>query len=407
MSKREQEEPIPYGRQLVEQDDIDAVVRVMKSDALTQGPEVIAFENEIAEAVGARYAVCVSSGTAALHIACVAAGVRPGAMGITSPITFVASANAIRYAGGHPRFADVDPKTGLVSEGAIRALSLSSERPQVVIPVDFAGTPADLPRIHRTAETLGALVIEDAAHSLGARYRGPDGDWIKAASCTHSAMAILSFHPVKHITSGEGGAVTTNDQGLYEELTRLRNHGVTRDPARLVRRDPEPWYYEQQSLGWNYRMSDLHAALGRSQLRKLSRFVQHRRAIASTYDAAFRCLAGTIEPLTIPEGRESAYHLYPVSLVRRPRESLAALAARRRDLYLALRADGVNTQVHYIPVPRQPDFERHGFTDAVPGADAYYAGVVSLPMFPAMSDGAVNRVIAAVSRACERVEVAA
>ncbi len=401
------QKPIPYARQLVEQDDIDAVVRVMKSDALTQGPEVTAFENELAEAVGSRYAVCVSSGTAALHISCVAAGVRPGSMGITSPITFVASANAIRYAGGHPRFADVDPKTGLVSEGAIRALALSSERPQVIIPVDFAGTPADLPKIGRTADTLGALVIEDAAHSLGARYRGPDGHWVKAASCTHSAMAILSFHPVKHITSGEGGAVTTNDRGLYEELVRLRNHGVTKDPARLKRRDPEPWYYEQQSLGWNYRMSDLHAALGRSQLRKLTRFVERRRQIAATYDLAFRRLAGFIEPLAVPEGRESAYHLYPVSLVRRARESLAAVAERRRELYLSLHKDGVQTQVHYIPVPRQPDFESHGFTDAVPGADAYYAGVVSLPIFPAMSDDDVNRVIAAVSRARESFKVAA
>jgi perosamine synthetase len=401
------QKPIPYGRQLVEEDDIDAVVRVMKSDALTQGPEVAAFENELAEAVGARYAVCVSSGTAALHIACVAAGVCPGSMGITSPITFVASANAIRYAGGRPRFADVDPRTALVSEGAIRAMSLSSERPQVIIPVDFAGTPADLPQIRRTADTLGALVIEDAAHSLGARYRGPKGEWIKAASCTHSAMAILSFHPVKHITSGEGGAVTTNDRGLYEELVRLRNHGVTKDPARLKRRDPEPWYYEQQSLGWNYRMSDLHAALGRSQLKKLTRFVDRRRQIAAVYDHAFKRLAGFIEPLAIPDGRESSYHLYPISLTRRPRESLAVLSQRRRDLYMTLREDGVQTQVHYIPVPRQPDFESHGLTDAVPGADAYYAGVVSLPIFPAMTDEDVNTVIAAVSRARESFKVAA
>ncbi len=401
------EKLIPYGRQLIEQDDVDAVVRVMNSDALTQGPEVNAFENELAETVGARYVVCVSSGTAALHLACVVAGVRPGAMGITSPITFVASANAIRYAGGHPRFADVDPTTGLVSEGAIRALALSSERPQVIIPVDFAGTPADLPRIGRTAESLGALVIEDAAHALGARYRAADGHWVKAASCTHSAMAILSFHPVKHITSGEGGAITTNDRGLYEALVRLRNHGVTKDPSRLRRHDPEPWYYEQQSLGWNYRMSDLHAALGRSQLRKLSRFVERRRQIAATYDQAFRSLAGFIKPLVIPEGRESAYHLYPVSLVRRPCESLGELSQRRRELYMSLLEDGVQTQVHYIPVPRQPDFERLGFCDAVPGADAYYAGVLSLPIFPAMSDADVSRVVAAVGRATESFMVAA
>lgn len=405
--KSAQQKPIPYGRQLVEADDIDAVVRVMKSDALTQGPEVTAFENELAEAVGARYAVCVSSGTAALHIACVAAGMRPGGMGITSPITFVASANAIRYAGGRPRFADVDPRTALISEGAIRAMALSSERPQVIIPVDFAGTPADLPKIKRTADTLGARVIEDAAHSLGARYRDQGGRWVKAASCTHSTMAILSFHPVKHITSGEGGAVTTNDRGLYEELVRLRNHGVTKDPVRLRKRDPEPWYYEQQSLGWNYRMSDMHAALGRSQLKKLSRFVERRRQIAAAYDEAFKPLAGFIEPLHVPEGRESAYHIYPISLVRRPRESLAVLAQRRRDLYTTLREDGIHTQVHYIPVPRQPDFEGHGFTDAVPGADAYYAGVVSVPIFPAMSDEDVNRVIAAVSRARESFKVAA
>jgi dTDP-4-amino-4,6-dideoxygalactose transaminase len=328
-------------------------------------------------------------------------------MGITSPITFVASANAIRYAGGRPRFADVDPRTALISDGAVRAMSLSSERPQVIIPVDFAGAPADLPKIQRTASTLGALVIEDAAHSLGARYRGPNGEWVKAASCTHSAMAILSFHPVKHITSGEGGAVTTNDQGLYEELVRLRNHGVTRDPKRLRNRDPEPWYYEQQSLGFNYRMSDIHAALGRSQLKKLTRFVDRRRQIAAAYDQAFARLAGFIQPLAVPQGVESAYHIYPISLCRRPRESLAVLAQRRHDLYMTLREDGINTQVHYIPVPRQPDFVDHGFTDATPGADAYYAGVVSVPMFPAMTDEDVTRVITAVSRARESFGVAA
>jgi UDP-4-amino-4,6-dideoxy-N-acetyl-beta-L-altrosamine transaminase len=402
-----QESPIPYGRQLIEQDDIDAVVRVMKSDALTQGPEVTAFENELAAAVGARHAVCVSSGTAALHLACIVAGVRPGSMGITSPITFVASANAIRYAGGRPRFADVDPRTALVSEGAIRALSLSSERPQVIVPVDFAGTPADLPKIAKTAGVLGAHVIEDAAHALGARYRGPDGTWVNAASCTHSAMAILSFHPVKHITSGEGGAITTNDRGLYEELVRLRTHGITKDPARLRRPDPEPWYYEQQSLGWNYRMSDIHAALGRSQLRKLPRFLERRREIAQQYGEAFRRLGEFIQPLTIPEGCESSYHLYPVSLVRRPRESLAVLSERRRELYASLREDGVHAQVHYIPVPRQPDFEHRGLVDAVPGADAYYAGAISLPIFPAMTDQDTGRVIAAVSRASQSFQVAA
>jgi UDP-4-amino-4,6-dideoxy-N-acetyl-beta-L-altrosamine transaminase len=387
---------LPYGRQLVDEDDIAAVVEVLRGDWLTQGPMIEEFERAICAVTGAQHAIAVSSGTAALHIACVAAGVVPGDSGLTSAITFVASANCIRYAGGRPEFCDVDADTGLMSVASLREAQRNGD-PKVIIPVDLAGTPCDLPAIQRLARESGALVIEDAAHSIGATYVH-DGAEHAAASCTHSDMAILSFHPVKHITTGEGGAVTTNDPELAGMLRDLRSHGITRDPDRLVR-DEGPWYYEQHRLGFNYRITDIQCALGVSQMGKLERYVARRRELAARYDEAFAepDVAARLAPLTVPEGRNSAYHLYVIRLLRGAGDGDAEVLERRRALYDALRAEGILTQIHYVPVPRQPDFERNGLgRGSYPGADEYYAGCLSLPLFPGLAEEDVDRVIAIV-----------
>ncbi|WP_146652305.1 UDP-4-amino-4,6-dideoxy-N-acetyl-beta-L-altrosamine transaminase [Labilithrix luteola] len=388
--------PLPYGRQSIDDDDIDAVVRCLRSDYLTQGPEVRRFEEALCETTGARYAVAVANGTAALHLAALAAGVRADDVGITSTITFVASANAIRYAGGTARFCDVDPDTGLLSMRSLEEC-VARTPPKVIVPVDLTGAVADLPRVNAIAKRAGALVVEDAAHSLGATY-DVDGVTYRAGSCQHADMAILSFHPVKHVTTGEGGAITTNDEALYRELLDLRTHGITKDPQKLEKNDG-PWYYEQRALGFNYRITDLQCALGSSQLKKLGRFVSRRREIAARYDEAFAQLSSRLRPLVVPAGVRSAYHLYVVRLVARPGEDLAGVAERRKALYLALAEQRIHAQVHYIPVHTQPDFRRHGMgSEKLPGADAYYASCLSLPMFPTMSDGDVDRVVAAVTR---------
>jgi dTDP-4-amino-4,6-dideoxygalactose transaminase len=367
------------------------------------------FEDRLCEITGAKHAVAVANGTAALHLACLAAGVRDGDVGITSAITFVASANAIRYAGGKVVFADVDPDTGLVTPAtiaaAIEACAAKGKKPKVIIPVDLTGAVPDLWAIQGLASEAGALVIEDAAHALGASYLDSDPRFTfghaRAASCKHTAMAILSFHPVKHATTGEGGAITTNDEALFRELQDLRTHGITKDPARLETNDG-PWYHEQRTLGFNYRITDMQCALGTSQLGKLERFVERRREIAARYDHAFgkhreRVRSLGAEQALPPRMRPSSYHLYVIRLVARAGEDLSGVAARRKALYLALAEKKIFGQVHYIPVSRQPDFRRHGMgTEALPGADAYYASCLSLPMFPAMTDADVDRVVDAV-----------
>ncbi|MCU0695115.1 MAG: UDP-4-amino-4,6-dideoxy-N-acetyl-beta-L-altrosamine transaminase [Myxococcaceae bacterium] len=390
---------LPYGRQLIEDDDIDAVVKQLRSDWLTQGPAVAKFEEALCELTGARYAVAVSSGTAALHLAALAAGVRAGDSGLTSDVTFVASANCIRYAGGVPTLVDVDPTTGHVSLPALRAavdrLREKGIRPRVIVPVDFSGSVADLEGVRAIASEVGAKVIEDAAHSLGATYVDQRGATVKAGSCTHTDFAILSFHPVKHITTGEGGAITTNDEGAYKLLLELRTHGITKDPAKLKQVDG-PWYYEQQSLGYHYRLTDVQCALGLSQARKLERFVERRRALAARYDAAFsgQSFARKLQSLSVPARNPSAYHLKVIRHVPGTGESVESVARRRRALYDGLREKGIAPQVHYIPVHRQPDFVESGLSSgSFPGADAYYAGCLSLPMFPGMADSDVDRVV--------------
>ncbi len=393
---------LPYGRQDIDDDDVAAVVAQLRGDWLTQGPTVPAFEAALCEATGASYAVAVSSGTAALHLACLASGVRAGDTGVTSTITFVASANAIRYAGGAPSLCDVDPETGLVDvaslEAVVTRLAGEGRAPKVLIPVDLSGSVAPLARVQELADRVGAKVIEDAAHSLGASYDDA-GTTRRAGDGAHADMAILSFHPVKHVTTCEGGAILTNDLAAAEELRDLRSHGITKDPSRLGPVDG-PWSYEQQRLGFHYRITDVQCALGLSQLKKLPRFVARRRALAARYDAALSSspLSAALSPLGVPAGVASSYHLYVVRVRPRDGEGLAEIAARRLALYSALRERGILPQVHYIPVHRQPDFANHGLSGGdFRGADAYYAGCLSLPMFPAMRDGDVDRVIEALT----------
>jgi UDP-4-amino-4,6-dideoxy-N-acetyl-beta-L-altrosamine transaminase len=386
---------LPYGRQSIDESDIRAVSAQLSDDWLTQGPAVAKFEAALSEITGAKHVVAVSSGTAALHLAALAAGVGPGDTGLVPDITFVATANAIRYAGGRPVLVDVDPATGLVDLEKLDALA-KKHRPKAILPVSFGGSAPDLARVKAIAAQCGATVIEDAAHSLGGTYLS-SGSVRASASCADTAMAILSFHPVKHLTTGEGGAVTTNDPALYQKLCDLRTHGITKDPARLSR-DEGPWYYEQQSLGFNYRITDLQCALGISQAARFPAFLARRRAIAAHYDRAFAALSDKVHPLEVPAGATSAYHLYVLSLVRRDGEGLASVATRRGAFFIALRERKIGPQVHYIPVHRQPDFAKSGLAEGeFPGADAYYAGCVSIPMFPAMTDDDVDYVIGTVS----------
>lgn len=401
--------PLPYGRQWIDDDDIAAVVACLRGDWLTQGPAVEAFEKALAAETGAKYAVAVASGTAALHLAAMVAGVGPGATGVTSAITFTASANCIAYCGGRPEFADVDPDTALIDlnslDQRVKQLTAAGTPPKVIVPVDLAGQPADLPAVRAIADRCGAKVISDAAHSLGGSYRHA-GQTVRAGACVHSDLAILSFHPVKHITTAEGGALLTNDDALAAKARDLRTHGIHRDPARLTRPDEGPWYYEQAALGYHYRISDLQCALGLSQLNKLGPFVARRNAIARRYDAAFAKppFAGWLAPLRqLPATVTNAYHLYVVKLARRPGESLEQLAARRKGLYLALRERKILTQVHYIPVPMQPYYRDRACArscDAC-GARAYYSACLSLPLFPKMADADADRVIGALAELAE------
>jgi UDP-4-amino-4,6-dideoxy-N-acetyl-beta-L-altrosamine transaminase len=382
---------IPYGRQSISEADIEAVTEVLRSDFLTQGPVVPAFEEAVAKLCGAQFGIAANSATSALHLACMALGVGPGDRVWTSPITFVASANAALYCGAEVDFVDIDERTYNISpellEAKLKQAADAGNLPKVIIPVHLAGQSCDMAPIHAAASRYGVRIIEDASHAIGGSYRArPVG------SCEYSDIAVFSFHPVKIVTTGEGGMAMTNDPHLAELMQTDRTHGITRDPAKLQHGDVGPWYYEQQRLGFNYRMTDIAAALGLSQLTRIEEFLARRREIAAAYDAAFADLP-IIRPWQAPE-TESAWHLYIVRIDRR------RVRRTHREVFDALRSDGIGVNLHYIPVYRQPYYRELGFGQGYcPNAEAYYAEAISIPMFPALTDEEQRDVIAAVTKA--------
>ena len=362
-----------------------AVGTALRDPMLTQGPRVAEFERQLAETVGARHAVSFNSGTAALHAAYFAAGVGPGRSILTSPITFAATTNASLYLGGGVHFADIDPETVLLSPAAVDEVDAGDIA--VVAPVHFGGQVADVEALAATATRRGWLVVEDAAHALGASYSDRNGQRFKVGACAHSALCCFSFHPVKHVTTGEGGAVTTNDERLCQRLQSFRTHGITRDPARLERSEG-PWYYEQHDLGFNYRLTDFQCALGISQLSRLEDFVARRRRIAARYDGALTNSAA--RPLKVPSRSRGSYHLYVIRVA----------APERRRIFESLRASGIGVNVHYIPVYRHPYYRARGFRETVyEHAEAYYAQAITIPMFPGLTDSDIERVVREVKRA--------
>jgi len=378
---------IPYGRQDITPEDIAAVEAVLRSDFLTQGPAVPGFEQALAAYCGAARGVAMNSATSALHVACLALGLGPGDRLWTSPNTFVASANCGLYCGAEVDFVDTDPATYNMSVAALEARLVAAAAegrlPKVVIPVHFAGQSCEMRAIHALGQQYGFRIIEDASHAVGATYLGEP-----VGNCRYSDITIFSFHPVKIITTAEGGMAMTNDPALADCMERLRSHGITRDPTAMAWDSEGPWYYQQVELGYNYRITDLQAALGHSQLARLDDYVARRHAIAARYDAA---LAGL--PLTTPwqhPDSRSALHLYPIRLHD---------AARRREVFEALRAAGIGVNVHYIPVHTQPHYHRLGFRPGdFPEAERYYAGAISLPMFPTLTPAQQDEVVASLAR---------
>jgi len=382
---------IPYGRQSISEADIQAVAGVLRSDFLTQGPAVPRFEQAVAARCNARFAVAVNSATSALHIACAALGVGPGDVVWTSPNTFVASANCARYCGAEVDFVDIDRATHNMSPAALsdklERARAAGKLPKVIIPVHFAGLPCEMRRIHELAREYGVRVIEDASHAIGATY----ADTV-IGDCRYSDITVFSFHPVKIITTAEGGLCTTQSEALARRMQLLRSHGITREATELQHKEEGPWYYEQQLLGFNYRLTDMQAALGLSQLEHLEQWIARRHSIADTYDRAFSQL-----PLILPvrpAGSRSALHLYVIQV------DPARTAISRKTAFERLRAAGIGVNVHYIPVHWQPDFQSLGFRRGqFPVSEAYYSGCISLPMFATLTDADQQTVIRAVGQA--------
>jgi UDP-4-amino-4,6-dideoxy-N-acetyl-beta-L-altrosamine transaminase len=375
---------LPYGRQSIDEADIAAVVAVLQSDFLTQGPAIPRFEKSVTDWCGAKHGIAMSNGTATLHCAAKALGLGHGDYLWTSPITFVASANAGRYCGAKVDFVDVDPGTILMCPERLEQKLVQAEKdgklPKIVVPVHFAGQSCDMPRIHALGQKYGFKIIEDAAHALGGEFEGE-----KIGNCRWSDAASHSFHPVKIITSGEGGMITTNDDELAWRIATLRTHGITRDAARMVNESHGGWYYEQLELGFNYRMTDMQAALGASQMTKLEAFAARRREIADLYDRELAVLP--LRPLARDPRGISGWHLYMIRL------NLAESRSTRREVFDSLRAQGIGVNVHYIPVHLQPDYQKLGFSAGMyPEAERYYEEAITLPMFPVMTDADVRRV---------------
>jgi UDP-4-amino-4,6-dideoxy-N-acetyl-beta-L-altrosamine transaminase len=394
---------LPYGRQLIDDDDIAAVTAVLRGDWLTQGPAVEAFERALAERTGAAEAVSCSSGAAALHLAYLALDLQPGDAVIVPSLTFLATASMAAHAGASVVFADVDPDAGLMTvvtaeEAAARARA-AGLRVRALAPVHFAGQTADLPGLAESAARLGAALVEDACHALGSQDVR-DGRIEPTGGCAHSAMAVFSFHPVKTVATAEGGAVAVNDPAQAARLRRLRNQGMTRNPAEFTDRQAgfadgaaAPWYYEMPELGFNYRLSDMQAALGISQLRKLDQFIDRRRRLIARYAERLAPYAPVVRPLATVPWCRPAWHLCALRI------DFAALGRRRADVMAALRAAGIGSQVHYIPVHRQPYWRRRFPDLSLPGADLFYERALSAPLHPAMADDDVDRVAAALATA--------
>lgn len=376
---------IPYGRQQITEDDIQAVVEVLRSDFLTQGPVVPRFEQAVAEKVGARHGVATNSATSALHIACMALDLGPGDWLWTSPITFVASANCGLYCGAQVDFVDIDARTYNLCADALAEKLAVAERegrlPKVVVPVHFAGQSCEMAAIHALSERYGFRIIEDASHAIGGRYRG------EPVGCgRYSDITVFSFHPVKIITTGEGGMALTNDSELADRMTRLRSHGITRSPDQMTHAPDGPWYYQQAELGYNYRITEIQAALGISQLERLDEIVARRRELAARYDSELANL-----PVTTPwqhPDTDPAWHLYVVCVARE------AESQQRREVFERLRNAGIGVNVHYIPVHTQPYYTQMGFqVGDYPCAEEYYVTAMSLPLFPTLDEESQNQVI--------------
>lgn len=384
---------IPYGRQVITQSDIDAVVAVLRSDFLTQGPQVPLLERGLAEYCGASHAVAVNSATSALHIACLALGLSEGDWLWTTPTTFVASANCALYCGAKVDFVDIDPQTSNLNPQALEQKLIVAERegrlPKIVIPVHLCGRPCDMQAIHALSKRFGFKIIEDASHAIGSRYRNEP-----VGNCRYSDITVFSFHPVKIITTAEGGAALTNHAELASKMALLRSHGITREPEQMVDTPDGPWYYEQIALGFNYRMTDLQAALGVSQMARIDAFVAQRHQIAAKYDELFAEL-----PVQVPTRDQdySALHLYVIRL------KLDLISRTHHDVFVALRKQGIGVNLHYIPVHTHPYYREMGFAMGdFPEAERYYREAISLPIYPGLSDEDVTKVVNAVKIAISK-----
>lgn len=369
---------IPYGRHTISQQDIDAVVEVLQSDFLTQGPQVPAFEQAVIEACGAQYAVAVNSATSALHIACMALGLGQGDWLWTTPNTFVATANCGLYCGAKVDFVDIDPRTYNLCANALEDKLIAAEKigklPRIVIPVHFSGQPCDMQAIHKLAKKYGFSIIEDASHAIGSKYKGePIGN------CRYSDITVFSFHPVKIVTTAEGGMAVTNNAKLAEHLSLLRSHGITRDEGLMTKAADGPWYYQQIELGYNYRMTELQAALGVSQMQRLDEFVTKRHQLADRYDELLQDL-----PIILPWQHPDSYSAVHLYVIRIPLETNNTT---HLELFNTMRDAGILVNLHYIPIHMQPYYQQMGFdVGQFPEAEQYYKEAMSIPMYPAMTE---------------------
>ena len=386
---------IPYGKHFIDQDDIDAVIEVLKYKNLTQGDAVDSFENAIAEFVGAKYAVAMSSWTAGLHMACLAADVNEGHDVITSPITFVASSNAALYCNANPVFTDIDSKTINICPDNLKKTIHKNPKTKAIIPVHFAGVPCDMEKIHEISIEHDSLIIEDAAHALGAKYA--DGSMV--GSCKYSDMTGFSFHPVKSIAAGEGGMITTNNEDIYKRLLRLRSHGINKLDDNFINEDLAKtgdiqnfWYYEMQELGYNYRITDFQCALGESQLKKLPKFIKRRKELAKKYDQVFQEIP-EINPIQQEYRNNSSHHLYVI------RVKFDKLNTNRAEFMRKLKKNGILSQVHYMPVTSHPYYQKLGYrTSSYKEASSYYEEALSIPLYYSLTDLEQEKVIKTIKK---------